>query len=144
MVPPPRPGTFSPNPTAQPIYTGINHSPHPSHAGALSAAASPSTSSPTGSNSLTKIAVAQVYLLLSTIKEDKDDPRKWESQIESLRKVTWCPCCIPSLPFSSIALSGSLFILFTPVRCSPTFPFVTRAALYASTGVSNTPFPAAF
>ncbi|KAK3303309.1 CCR4-Not complex component, Not1-domain-containing protein [Chaetomium strumarium] len=88
MVPPPRPGTFSPNPGAQPIYTGISsHSPHNSHAGALSAAASPSTSSPTGSNSLTKIAVAQVYLLLSTIKEDKDDPRKWESQIESLRKL---------------------------------------------------------
>ncbi|KAK4100574.1 Not1-domain-containing protein [Parathielavia hyrcaniae] len=86
MVPQPRPGTFSPSP-AQPIYTGIAHSPHPSHAGALSAGASPSTSSPTGSNSLTKIAVAQVYLLLSTIKEDKDDPRKWESQIESLRKL---------------------------------------------------------
>ncbi|KAK4130978.1 Not1-domain-containing protein [Trichocladium antarcticum] len=87
MVPQPRPGTFSPNPTAQPIYTGIAHSPHPSHAGALSAAASPSTSSPTGSNSLSKIAIAQVYLLLSTIKEDKDDTRKWESQIESLRKL---------------------------------------------------------
>ncbi|KAK4119530.1 Not1-domain-containing protein [Parathielavia appendiculata] len=86
MVPQPRPGTFSPSP-AQPIITGIAHSPHPSHAGALSAGASPSTSSPTGSNSLTKIAVAQVYLLLSTIKEDKDDPRKWESQIESLRKL---------------------------------------------------------
>jgi CCR4-NOT transcription complex subunit 1 len=87
MVPQPRPGTFSPTPAAQPIHTGIAHSPHPSHAGALSAAASPSTSSPTGSTSLTKIAVAQVYLLLSTIKEDKDDPRKWESQIESLQKV---------------------------------------------------------
>ena len=91
MVPQPRSGTFSPNPTAQPIYTGNNpHSPHPSHhPGALSATASPSTSSPTGSSSLTKIAVAQVYLLLSTIKEDKDDPHKWESQIDSLRKVSW-------------------------------------------------------
>ncbi|KAL2176288.1 CCR4-Not complex component, Not1-domain-containing protein [Thermothelomyces heterothallicus CBS 202.75] len=87
MVPQPRPGTFSPSPAAQPLYTGTAHSPHPSHAGALSAGASPSTSSPTGSSSLTKIAVAQVYLLLSTIKEDKDDPRKWESQIESLRKL---------------------------------------------------------
>ncbi|KAL2127631.1 hypothetical protein VTI74DRAFT_10380 [Chaetomium olivicolor] len=87
MVPQPRPGTFSPSPAQQPIYTGIAYSPHPSHAGALSAGASPSTSSPTGSNSLTKIAVAQVYLLLSTIKEDKDDPRKWQSQIESLRKL---------------------------------------------------------
>ncbi|KAK4145258.1 CCR4-Not complex component, Not1-domain-containing protein [Dichotomopilus funicola] len=90
MVSQPRLGTFSPSPVAQPISTGTAHSPHPSHAGALSAlsaAASPSTSSPTGSNSLTKIAVAQVYLLLSTIKEDKDDPHKWESQIESLRKL---------------------------------------------------------
>ncbi|KAL2119748.1 hypothetical protein VTJ04DRAFT_6709 [Mycothermus thermophilus] len=87
MVPPPRPGTFSPNPTTQPIHTGIAHSPHPSHAGALSTGASPSTSSPTQSSSLTKIAVAQVYLLLSTIKEDKDDPNKFQSQIESLRKL---------------------------------------------------------
>ncbi|GAB1315942.1 CCR4-NOT core subunit cdc39 [Madurella fahalii] len=87
MVPQPRPGTFSPSPAAQPVYTGTVHSPHPSQAGALSAGASPSTSSPTGSSSLTKIAVAQVYLLLSTIKEDKDDPRKWESQTESLRKL---------------------------------------------------------
>lgn len=87
MVAQPRPGTFSPSPAAQPIYTGIANSPHHSHAAALSAAASPSTSSPTGSNSLTKIAVAQVYLLLSTIKEDKEDPHKWESQLESLRKV---------------------------------------------------------
>ncbi|KAL2021273.1 hypothetical protein VTK56DRAFT_7352 [Thermocarpiscus australiensis] len=87
MVPQPRPGTFTPNPATQPLHTGIAHSPHPSHAGALSAAASPSTSSPTGSSSLTKIAVAQVYLLLSTIKEDKDDPRRWESQTESLRKL---------------------------------------------------------
>jgi CCR4-NOT transcription complex subunit 1 len=95
MVPQPRPGTFSPNPAAQPIYTGLAHSPHPSHAGALSAGASPSTSSPTGSNSLTKIAVAQVYLLLSTIKEDKDDPRKFHSQTESLRKVMWPPAPFP-------------------------------------------------
>lgn len=110
MVPQPRPGTFSPSPAAQPIYTGTIHSPHPSHAGALSAGASPSTSSPTGSSSLTKIAVAQVYLLLSTIKEDKDDPRKWESQTESLRKVTSPlrrgpakppPAPAPSPPFTS-------------------------------------------
>ncbi|KAK3994594.1 CCR4-Not complex component, Not1-domain-containing protein [Cladorrhinum sp. PSN332] len=104
MVPQPRKGTvFSPNPSSQPLHTshtshtgvpvGTPHSPHPppppssSHAGALSAGASPSASSPTGSNSLTKIAVAQVYLLLSTIKEDRDDPRKWEAQTESLRKL---------------------------------------------------------
>ncbi|KAH8884664.1 Not1-domain-containing protein [Thozetella sp. PMI_491] len=87
MVPQPRSGTFSPNPTAQPLHTGTSHSPHPSQAGALSAVASPSTSSPTGNSSLTKIVVAQVYLLLSTIKEDKEDPHKWDLQVDSLRKL---------------------------------------------------------
>ncbi|KYK55151.1 CCR4-Not complex component, Not1 [Drechmeria coniospora] len=84
MVPPPRAGSFSPNP-AQTLQT-VSHSPHPSHAGVLSAGASPSTSSPTGGNSLTKIVVAQVYLLLSTIKEDKDRAR-WELQVDQLRKL---------------------------------------------------------
>lgn len=88
MVPQSRSGTFSPNPTVQTAQSGITHSPHPSQAGALSAGASPSTSSPTGTSSLTKIVVAQVYLLLSTIKEDKDDPSKWELHTEQLRKVS--------------------------------------------------------
>jgi CCR4-NOT transcription complex subunit 1 len=71
-----RGGTFSPSP-AQSIVTAGHHSPH----------SSPITNSPTtGSNSLTKIVVAQVYLLLSTIKEDKDRT-KWELQAEQLRKV---------------------------------------------------------
>lgn len=107
MVPQPRPGTFSPSPAVQPVYTGTVHSPHPSQAGALSAGATPSTSSPTGSSSLTKIAVAQVYLLLSTIKEDKDDPRKWESQIESLRKVT-SPRSPPAGPAPAPARNANL------------------------------------
>ncbi|OAA70517.1 CCR4-Not complex component, Not1 [Cordyceps fumosorosea ARSEF 2679] len=85
MVPLPRAGSFSPNP-AQALQTGSNHSPHPSHTGVFSAGASPSTSSPTGASSLTKIAVAQVYLLLSTIKEDKDRA-KWELQLEQLRRL---------------------------------------------------------
>ncbi|OTA61565.1 Not1-domain-containing protein [Hypoxylon sp. EC38] len=90
MVPPPpshsRSGTFSPAP-AQSLQTGLTHSPHPSQAGPLSAGASPSTSSPTtGSSSLTKIVVAQVYLLLSTIKEDKDRA-KWELQVDQLKKL---------------------------------------------------------
>ncbi|KAF4504662.1 hypothetical protein G6O67_008087 [Ophiocordyceps sinensis] len=85
MVPLPRAGSFSPNP-AQSLQTGTGHSPHPSHAGILSAGASPSTSSPTGSNSLIKIVVAQVYLLLSTIKEDKDRA-KWELQVDQLKKL---------------------------------------------------------
>ncbi|KAI2780459.1 Not1-domain-containing protein [Daldinia loculata] len=90
MVPPPpshsRSGTFSPAP-AQNLQTGLSHSPHPSQAGPLSAGASPSTSSPTaGTSSLTKIVVAQVYLLLSTIKEDKDRA-KWELQVDQLKKL---------------------------------------------------------
>jgi CCR4-NOT transcription complex subunit 1 len=36
--------------------------------------------------SLLKIVIAQVFLLLSTIKEDKDRS-KWESQAEQIRKV---------------------------------------------------------
>ncbi|KAI0021775.1 CCR4-Not complex component, Not1-domain-containing protein [Xylariomycetidae sp. FL0641] len=92
MVPPPpsshsRSGTFSPVP-AHGLQTGLTHSPHPSHTGPLSAGASPSTSSPTTGNtsSLTKIVVAQVYLLLSSIKEDKDRA-KWELQVDQLKKL---------------------------------------------------------
>lgn len=106
MVPQSRSGTFSPNPTAQPLQTGSSHSPHPSQAGALSAVASPSTSSPTGTSSLTKIVVAQVYLLLSTIKEDKDDPHKWDLQVDSLRKVR-APSPLPSLPLPLLLLLSS-------------------------------------
>lgn len=103
MVSQSRTGSFSPNPTAhqQSIHTGLAYSPHPSsHTGGLSASAgaSPSTNSPTGST-LTKIAVAQVYLLLSTIKVDKDDPHKWDAQTESLRKVP-----LPPLPLRSLCL----------------------------------------
>ncbi|KAK0640960.1 CCR4-Not complex component, Not1-domain-containing protein [Cercophora newfieldiana] len=87
MVPQPRSASFSPNPTAHPIYTAFGHPPHPSYPGAApSAGASPSTSSPTGS-AVTNIVVAQVYLLLSTIRQDKDDPHKWDTQTESLRKL---------------------------------------------------------
>ncbi|CZT05004.1 related to CDC39 protein [Rhynchosporium agropyri] len=80
-----RGGTFTPS--QQTIVTGVSHSPHGSHHSAFSAGASPSTNSPTGSNSLTKIVVAQIYLLLSTIKEDKKDRSKWEQQAEQLRKL---------------------------------------------------------
>lgn len=82
-----RGGTFTPSPAQQQtIVTGISHSPHSSHHSTFSAGASPSTNSPTGANPLTKIVVAQVYLLLSTIKEDKDRT-KWEQQAEQLRKL---------------------------------------------------------
>lgn len=83
-----RGGTYTPSPAQQTIVTGVGHSVHSSHHSTLSAGASPSTSSPTGSNSLTRIVVAQVYLLLSTIKEDKDRV-KWEQQAEQLRKVLY-------------------------------------------------------
>ncbi|RFU35374.1 hypothetical protein B7463_g978, partial [Scytalidium lignicola] len=82
----PRGGNFTPSPAQQPLVTGISHSPHSSHHSTFSAGASPSTNSPTGSNSLAKIVVAQVYLLLSTIKEDKDRT-KWEQQAEQIRKL---------------------------------------------------------
>ncbi|KAI8628453.1 Not1-domain-containing protein [Xylariaceae sp. FL1651] len=92
MVPPPpsthsRSGTFSPVP-APGLQTGLTHSPHPSQTGPLSAGVSPSTSSPTtgNSNSLTKIVVAQVYLLLSSINKDKDRA-KWELQVDQLNKL---------------------------------------------------------
>ncbi|CAG8961261.1 hypothetical protein HYFRA_00013317 [Hymenoscyphus fraxineus] len=81
-----RGGTFTPSPAHQTIVTGVSHSPQGSHHSAFSASASPSTNSPTGSNSLTKIVVAQVYLLLSTIKKDKD-LTKWEEKAEQIRKL---------------------------------------------------------
>ena len=85
MVSQARGGSFSPTP-AQTLQTGLSHISHPPQAGVLSAGASPSTNSPTGNNSLTKIVVAQVYLLLGTIKED-NSRSKWESQAEQLKKV---------------------------------------------------------
>lgn len=36
---------------------------------------------------MTKIVVAQVYLLLSTIKEDKEDTDKWDSKGAQLQKL---------------------------------------------------------
>ncbi|KAG6013216.1 hypothetical protein E4U54_006971 [Claviceps lovelessii] len=86
MVPPQRSGSFSPS-LAHTLQTGNYHSPHSSHAGVLSAGASPSTNSPTGTNSLTKIVIAQVYLLLSTIKEDPLDLTKFDTQAEQLKKL---------------------------------------------------------
>jgi hypothetical protein len=89
----PRGGAFTPSPAQQTIVTGVSHSPHGSHHSTFSAGASPNTNSPTGSNSLAKIVVAQVYLLLSTIKEDKDRT-KWEQQAEQLRKVVSRRYCL--------------------------------------------------
>lgn len=79
-----RSGTYTPSP-AQSIITASSHSPHGSHTGGHSAGLSPST--PTSTNPLTKIVVAQVYLLLSTIKENKHNSSKWEAQAQQLRKL---------------------------------------------------------
>ena len=82
-----RGGTFTPSPAQQTIVTGVSHSPHGSHHGAFSAGASPSTNSPTGSGSnVAGVVIVQLYVLLSTIKEDKDRT-KWEQQAEQIRKV---------------------------------------------------------
>jgi CCR4-NOT transcription complex subunit 1 len=96
-----RGGSFTPSPAQQqqqqqqpsPLQpqsiatAGVTHSPHGSHHGPFSAGASPSTNSPTGANQVTKIVVAQVSLLLGSLKEDKDRNPKWEQQAEQLRKV---------------------------------------------------------
>lgn len=52
-----------------------------------SAGASPSTSSPTGNYGLSKIAAAQVSVLLSTLKAKEDDPVEYENKRNKLRKV---------------------------------------------------------
>ncbi|KAF6795366.1 CCR4-NOT transcription complex subunit [Colletotrichum sojae] len=85
MVPHPRSGSFSPHPSQTP-QTGVGYSPHPSQSASLSSVASPSTSSLINPNPVAKIAVAQVYLLLGAIKEDKNRA-KWEIQAEQLRKL---------------------------------------------------------
>lgn len=56
----------------------------------LSAGASPSTSSPTGNYAVSKITIAQVYVLLSTLKAKKDDPAEYENKVNRLNKVRNC------------------------------------------------------
>ena len=85
MVSQSRAGSFSPNPAHEP-QTRQNSTLHAAQTGILSAAETPIATSPTGANHIAKIAVAQVYLLLSAIKEDKESS-KWEVQVEQLRKV---------------------------------------------------------
>lgn len=61
----------------------------------LSAGASPSTSSPTGNYAVSKITIAQVYVLLSTLKAKKDDPAEYENKVNRLNKVRNCPSIAP-------------------------------------------------
>lgn len=77
-----RSGTFSPE-----FALGPRSSITPTHNGLLKSGASPGTNSPTsGTNSLTRIVIAQVYLLLGTIKNDKD-PAKRQVQVDQLQKL---------------------------------------------------------
>ncbi|CAM1502050.1 Fc.00g040340.m01.CDS01 [Cosmosporella sp. VM-42] len=126
MVPPPRAGSFSPNP-AQTLQTGSSHSPHPSQAAILSAGASPSASSPTGTNSLTKIVVAQVYLLLSTIKEDKDRA-KWELQVDQLRKARRLPlfCLLQLIDEHGMEVFSKYFTRLVAGNAPQIFPGLNR------------------
>ncbi|KAK7698280.1 CCR4-NOT core subunit cdc39 [Diaporthe eres] len=48
---------------------------------------SPSTSSPTGNYAVSKITIAQVYVLLSTLKAKKDDPAEYENKVNRLNKL---------------------------------------------------------
>ena len=75
-------GGSSRNFRASPSITQSNFSlPSPSSANALGQA--------TGqTGQLSKIVVAQLFLLLSTLKEDKDKS-KWESQVDQIKKVSF-------------------------------------------------------
>lgn len=68
---------------------------------------------------MTKIVVAQVYLLLSTIKEDKDRAR-WELQVEQLHKVT---SPLPKELIQETLAANSLKIISSSMntawKCSP-------------------------
>ncbi|KAL2759499.1 hypothetical protein ACRALDRAFT_1079401 [Sodiomyces alcalophilus JCM 7366] len=116
MVPPSRAGSFSPNP-AQNLQTGIGHSPNPSQAGPLSAGTSPSTHSPTGNSPLTKIVVAQIYLLLSTIK-DNNDHAKREAQVDQLKKL---------LDENGMEVFSKYFTRLVAGNAGQIFPSLTRA-----------------
>ncbi|KZF19773.1 putative Ccr4-Not transcription complex subunit [Xylona heveae TC161] len=64
--------------------SNISSPTHQSLNNVATTAPSPSTNSQAGQ--LSKIVIAQVFLLLSTIKEDKDKT-KWESQADQIRKL---------------------------------------------------------
>ncbi|TDZ25102.1 General negative regulator of transcription subunit 1 [Colletotrichum orbiculare MAFF 240422] len=85
MVPPPRSGTISPH-LSLALQAGGGHSHYSSATAPLSVGAVSATASSTGYNSVINIAVAQVYLLLGAIKEDKEGV-KWETQGEQIQKL---------------------------------------------------------
>jgi CCR4-NOT transcription complex subunit 1 len=62
-----------------------------------STAASPSPASGAASQNLSRIVIAQIFLLLSQfgpLKDDKDRA-KWDTQIEQIRKVCLSPALLP-------------------------------------------------
>lgn len=83
---PPSSGTFSPNPSTG-LQTGLGHSTQGVLNASASAGASPSTSSPTGNYGLSKIAAAQVSVLLSTLRTKQDDPAEYDHKVDRLKKV---------------------------------------------------------
>ncbi|CAN8098292.1 unnamed protein product [Discula destructiva] len=79
-------GTLSPN-LSTGLQTGLGHSTPGVLNASASAGASPSTSSPTGNYGLSKIAVAQVSVLLSTLKTKQDDPVEYDHKVDRLKKL---------------------------------------------------------
>lgn len=96
----------------------------------LSAGASPSTSSPTGNYGLTKIAVAQVSVLLSTLKTQKDDPVEYENRLERLKKVRfplpWGLICILMTTVHLLISLDHAPVTMHPARLHPSRPLLVR------------------
>jgi len=108
-----RSGTFSPE-----FALGPRSSITPTHNGLLSGA-SPGSNSPTsGTNSLTRIVIAQVYLLLGTIKNDKD-PAKRQAQVDQLRKL---------VDDNGMEVFSKYFSRLVAGNASQIFPGVSRSA----------------
>ena len=78
-----RPAAFSPSPSSNSLTSPTNTTFDRAGFGAPISAVSSSSQS-----SVSKISVAQVFLLLSSITE-KEGKAKWESQAEAIRKVRW-------------------------------------------------------
>ncbi|KAH7021003.1 CCR4-Not complex component [Microdochium trichocladiopsis] len=109
-----RSGTFSPE-----FALGPRPSITPTHGGLLSSSASPGTSSPTsGTTSLTRIVIAQVYLLLGAIKDDKDRAKR-QVQVEQLRKL---------IDDNGMEVFSKYFSRLVASNASQIFPGVSRSA----------------
>ena len=82
---PSRPVAFSPSPSANSLASPTTSTLDRTFFGASASAVSSSQSS------VSKISVAQVFLLLSSITE-KEGKTKWDSQAEAIRKVRYRAC----------------------------------------------------